>query len=317
MAFSSATRSSDQAQGTPANIISNNCVAQHDNTTVAHLMWCRYDAVVVTAAAAASHQIGYESDVHNLGTAAPLQDPFNINPSKSIENLRLASGVPGLAAPTRSSSYLVLTNNATNAGSGIVVANGALDTSVTANPPAIALPQNYALTWYVGAASISGKFFIDNFQKGWFTPTAGANIVGTNTNDNAGAGQIGEFVSSTVLIGSAISLTNGTAASLTSISLTAGDWDVSFDDYLVPGATTSMTAVQCSVSATTNVIDTGPGNFQIISQAAEVPVTSVGCKAGLRRMSLATTTTVFAVTQANFTPGTMTSYGIIRARRVR
>jgi len=58
-----------------------------------------------------------------------------------------------------------------------------------------------------------------------FNPTTGG-ILGTTTNNNASAGYVGEFVSSEVLIGSAVSISANTATDLTSISLTAGDWDV-------------------------------------------------------------------------------------------
>src|SRR5690349_16625741 len=51
-------------------------------------------------------------------------------------------------------------------------------------------------------------------------------LAGTATNDDAAAGKIGEYIESEVLSGSAVSLTTNTAANITSISLTAGDWDV-------------------------------------------------------------------------------------------
>src|SRR5262245_57492548 len=57
------------------------------------------------------------------------------------------------------------------------------------------------------------------------TPSIGA-IRGTSTNDSAAAGYVGELMESEVLTGSAVSLTNNTAANVTSLSLTAGDWDV-------------------------------------------------------------------------------------------
>src|SRR2546421_430181 len=51
---------------------------------------------------------------------------------------------------------------------------------------------------------------------------------GTTTNDNAVSGNLGEYISSTVARGAAVTgAANGTYKDLTSIVLTAGDWDIS------------------------------------------------------------------------------------------
>ncbi len=49
---------------------------------------------------------------------------------------------------------------------------------------------------------------------------------GTTTNDDAAAGKVGEFVSSVIAQGSAIALSDGVNANITSITLSAGDWDI-------------------------------------------------------------------------------------------
>ena len=51
-------------------------------------------------------------------------------------------------------------------------------------------------------------------------------ITGVTNASNAAAGAVGEFMSSSVLNGSAIPIVSGTATNLTSITLSAGDWDV-------------------------------------------------------------------------------------------
>ena len=74
------------------------------------------------------------------------------------------------------------------------------------------------------------------------------NRVGTSTNNNAAAGQIGEFVTSTVAIGAAVALTTGVTANVTSIPLTGGDWDVSgvVDHNIAVG--TSITQINSGIS---------------------------------------------------------------------
>ena len=50
-------------------------------------------------------------------------------------------------------------------------------------------------------------------------------LIGTTTNNNATAGDVGELLSSNIVLGSAVSLTSGVAANVTSISVPAGDYD--------------------------------------------------------------------------------------------
>jgi hypothetical protein len=144
------------------------------------------------------------------------------------------------------------------------------------------------------------------------------NSAGTITNDSAAAGNIGEIIQSIMTTGSAVALTSGTQINVTSISLTAGDWDVNGIVYHWPAATTSYTRYVGSISTTTGAIDSNPGKFADFSQAAFV-------SGGLTfndaippyRFSLATTTTVYLVALGSFTVSTASAYGILRARRVR
>lgn len=141
-------------------------------------------------------------------------------------------------------------------------------------------------------------------------------VIGTTTNDNAAAGVVGEFVSSTVAVGSAVALTTDTTANVTSISLTPGDWDVTGVVDFKPGATTTTTYFQggiSTVSATMGSPDTG------FSNPFAIAATSVDASEVLPvvRMSLATTTTIYLVARAGFSISTLSAYGTIRARRMR
>lgn len=148
--------------------------------------------------------------------------------------------------------------------------------------------------------------------------TSGKGVAGTTTNDSAGTGIVGEFVSSTVALGSAVSLVTNTAKDVTTISLTAGDWDVSGWVGFIPAGTTSYTQMVVSNSATLNTLDTTPGSVGQLGFPATV---NGGVVNGLltppTRVSINSTTTYHLVAQAAFTVSTMTAYGIIRARRVR
>jgi hypothetical protein len=145
------------------------------------------------------------------------------------------------------------------------------------------------------------------------------NQTGTKTNDNACTGCIGEYLVSDVPSGSAVSLTSGTAKTITSITLTPGDWDVSGMVAFPMNGTTNITLLIGSVSLTTNSSDTTNGRFFEFAPAAYVP-TSGSLPSGViksQRFSVSSNTTVFLTANSLFTVSTLTAFGNISARRVR
>ena len=154
-------------------------------------------------------------------------------------------------------------------------------------------------------------------------------IRGTTTNDNAPAGSIGELIVQTIPIGSSVSLANGVAATIATVSLTAGDWDVYGVVDITTGATTNWTNYIIEISPTTNSIAIGqPGGSgfgpepytQIVSPTTAGTVTgalSFNTATPIVRVSVAVTTSAFLVIQPAFTVSTMTAFGTLRARRVR
>ncbi len=147
--------------------------------------------------------------------------------------------------------------------------------------------------------------------------TGGTAITGTNTNDDAAAGRVGEYIESVIASGSAVGLTSGASANVTSISLTAGDWDVSGNVIFLTAAGTSVTQVQGSISSTSATSDVT--SLQKIAMAAFVPgaVSGFACTPNTVRKSLASTTTIYLVANSVFTISTNSAYGVISARRVR
>src|SRR5260221_1941556 len=73
-----------------------------------------------------------------------------------------------------------------------------------------------------------------------FSPTTGG-IVGTTTNDNTNAGNVGELLSASNLASAPITFTTGVAKTLQTITLTAGDWDVWGNIY---SSATTITSIQ-------------------------------------------------------------------------
>ena len=145
---------------------------------------------------------------------------------------------------------------------------------------------------------------------------ATGNITGTSTNDNAAVGYVGEVISSNVTTG--VSLTNGVAANITNISLTAGDWDVCGEVWVSIGTGTSTGVIGAinSVSATlpvTSAIGTARTTINTTLNASAMDVVPLrSC-----RISLAATTVYYLVVYVGFGSGTVTATGNIWARRAR
>lgn len=171
--------------------------------------------------------------------------------------------------------------------------------------------------WYFSKLTTNGLLRTQG-GSGLTTVAAFGQIPGTATNDSAAAGDVGEYKETVVAAGSAISLSTGTAADVTSVSLTAGDWDVEGIVKFLYAATTTSSALVSWInltSATYPGSGTGSGFFS-------VPVTAntgnlLGLPTPTLRVSIATTTTVYLGTAATFATSTMTAFGSIRARRVR
>lgn len=139
---------------------------------------------------------------------------------------------------------------------------------------------------------------------------------GTTTNDNAAAGNIGESISSIVAVGAAVSLTTNTIANVTSISLTAGDWDISGIVQFHPDVNTSVTNLVGSISATTATLDI---SNRFVHRTAALVTGGLDFAYGIpvTRISLASPTTIYLTTFSLFTVSTLTAYGQIYARRAR
>jgi len=141
---------------------------------------------------------------------------------------------------------------------------------------------------------------------------------GTATNDSAAAGKVGEYIEASIASGSAVALTSGAAKTITSITLTAGDWDVSGHVAFTSAGGASFTIVAGSLSLTTDTSSSTLGRWnQTVSAAfvpAGVPISTVIVPS---RFSVTGSTQIFLVGFATFTVGTSGGYGLIRARRVR
>jgi hypothetical protein len=152
-----------------------------------------------------------------------------------------------------------------------------------------------------------------------FNPTTGG-IIGTTNIDNASTGNVGEYVETVIPVGSAVALSTGTAATIATLSLSGGDWDISAEVSYITATSTSVTLTRASISQTTNTMDFTNGRVTGGFFAATVPTAqnnAFNIVVGPVRFNTNTTSNFFLVAQGTFTAAALSAYGIIRARRIR
>lgn len=146
----------------------------------------------------------------------------------------------------------------------------------------------------------------------------GIPVQGTNTNDSASSGFVGEFLSSSRPVGSATSLTTDTSITIISLPLTAGDWSINGFVTYIQGGTTVVNTLLTSISETDNVRDSanetvtsfgGTGITGGSNPTAPTP--------GTVRKLLASSTTIYLIGRASFTTSTCSAWGTVTARRMR
>lgn len=145
-------------------------------------------------------------------------------------------------------------------------------------------------------------------------------ITGVTDGSNAASGVVGEYISASILIGSAVSLTSTICSNVTSISLTAGDWDITGTVYFDPSPGTISNYQIGGISQTSATFETPATNN---NNAANGSITSTlptdyACNLCIGNYSanLTTTKTIYLIAQSSFTGG-MGAYGFIAARRAR
>lgn len=135
-------------------------------------------------------------------------------------------------------------------------------------------------------------------------------IPGTITNDNANAGNFGEYIHSEIASGAAVALTTTVAKDITSISLTAGDWDV----WANVATTAAVTTASGWINITSATDPTAPNGGAYASWGAQTLTTPLGMKR--IEVPAGPNQTVYLSINATFA-GAVSAYGFLGARRAR
>src|ERR1700744_510839 len=219
--------------------------------------------------------------------------------------------------------------NSTNQGYGIFLGNNSANNIISSNYidnggntmlSGISLNSGASNNQISGNHRNSGGTFTDGFLydagtgNGLFVPYPDG-IIGNKTGNSVNAGSIGETIYSVVPGGSPLSLTSGTPTTLTSINLTAGDWDVWGTVGTVPAGSTVQQVLQGSISTTSAT----PGSSTSGAYAQQLTGSTAGTTAvtpiGMTIINLSAPETVYLVMQSNFTVSTNAGFGAIYARR--
>lgn len=245
--------------------------------------------------------------VNSLGQGQPLGTAAFAN-----------TGTSGLAVPLLNAANTW--SGVQNFGDGDVVLDGATSGKTTLHASAIAAATDItfpALTDTVVLVTAVQSLTNKTIQSQANTLDA-IQLIGTNTNSNANAGNMGELIDSTVLVGSAIGLTSTSPADITTLSLTAGDWDVWGTVAFSPNAATTITNLQGWINTTSVTRPTPPGlGAVVIHNISFATGGSQVFPVGQVRLSLASTTTVYLSCNSVFGTNTLSAYGYIGARRRR
>lgn len=142
------------------------------------------------------------------------------------------------------------------------------------------------------------------------------NLVGVTNGSSAPAGSIGQPITSNVPSGSAVSLTSNTPVNITSLPLTAGDWDVWGNCWTNPAGSTIQVLTICAISTASGAFPASPGAGGMTQLPATLSTGSaIGIPAGTAMFNVASTTTVYLVMMSQFSTSTNTGYGFLAARR--
>lgn len=233
-----------------------------------------------------------------LGTAyvavAQTPGPFINQPTRNVP----AGQITGIVGPANGGTGVANNSAATLTRSGSHALT--LTTTGTTN---VTLPTSGTLATLAGSESLSNKTLT--------TP----NITGVTDASSATAGSVGQYIESVVAVVSAGTSTQW--ADMTSISLTAGDWDVSVLMFMQDqGATISE--AQMGVSSTSGNSSTGLtfGTTLTILARGYASNHSAGVIPSYR-VNVSSTTSYYAKSNVNYTGGPPVLWARISARRVR
>lgn len=230
------------------------------------------------------------------GTMATLAGSEALT-NKTINGNTITAGTGTLTLGTGSSLVTSATNSITLTSTG--------STNIT-------LPITGTLATLAGSETFTNKTLT---SPSITTPS----ITGVVDGSSAGAGKIGQVLTSTVIASSPTSISNGVRTDITSLSLTAGTWLLWGQIEVIGASSAIATANEIYLTVTAGDFATGAVEGQTYFRNGTLP--SVATPKGVVscvpfQVAISGTTTYYLKSKVDFSPGTMSGCGSITALRI-
>lgn len=140
---------------------------------------------------------------------------------------------------------------------------------------------------------------------------------GTNTNDSAAAGNVGESIFPTISIPSAITLATTVTSNIIAQTIGAGDWEIGGIVYFQGAGSPIISAAEADITITSGTSPFNIGQANQIVPASPLTVIQ-GVVVPPSPFSFSVTSSIFLTALASFTGGTsVKAFGALHARRAR
>ena len=268
-----------------------------------------------------------------VGTGAPLAGAV-INATSTVVGGTTQINTQNLSSDNAASSDLVATadngsqtTNYTDCGINSSTYNQAAYNSGAADDGYCYSTGNFFLgavssgkSVTIGAGGSQSTNVVATFAAAAVTFAQPVTSAGVISGSAAAAGKVGEVISSLVPTGSGVSIaSSGSPVNMSSISLTAGDWDVQGSVNFVAGSATIVAGALHEVGFNTTTAALPVDGSEVYVNAPVLTTTSANFGTSVQRKvyNVSSTTTVYLVANGTFTAGTEKVYGTITARRIR
>jgi hypothetical protein len=241
------------------------------------------------------------SSAFGSGSTIPLNGAATIN---GVSYLTFTLAGASTAAAGSTVDYSILDTGASEIGTATFISSA---NTLTSRTPTKSTNGNAAIT------ASSAALILGTIRAESLTPfIVAGQLLGTATNDNANAGNVGEFISATIFSTTPTTLTSATPTNLTSVNVSAGDWELYGMFGVSPSSAISVWKTCISSASATFITDF----TAILGDVSLLNAIPVSFSAPGRRISVAASTTYYLVVQANFS-SSLVGYGYLNSRRAR
>lgn len=285
-------------------------------------------ALGILAGTATAHQL-----LVSGASTSPLWTTSTYPLTNAVSTLLYASSANTMAAlATANNGVLVTSSGGVPSISTSLPANIGISTSqvssgfndTSGNPLLLFTSTPSSVNYFAvgnsatgGAVSVGAKGGDTNVLlsvTGW--GNRGAQLQGSGVGTSPSPGYVGEFFDSTVLAGAAVSLTSGTSANVTSISLTPGNWEISGIVWIQPASGTINTYIASAINTTSASFPTAPNRGGANQLQLTFPASlAQALPVGPMKLSISTTTTVYLIAFTQFSVSTNAAYGYLIGTR--